>query len=190
MYDCRQLIREEIIEVYNNYMVFDFPKSELKPLPMILKSIDMNQYICYGIFKENIFLGYAYFAMIDDSREKYYLLDYFAIISAMRNKGIGSCFLNLLEDYLYDAEIVLCETELINGASGEEYNIRKSRFDFYLRNNFIDTGVESKIFNVDYNILELNLRGKHSIESIKNSYSELYRSFLPEKFYERFFEVK
>lgn len=49
MYNCRILTWEEIASVYDSYMKHDFPSDELKPLSMIKKSLDKDEYFCYGI---------------------------------------------------------------------------------------------------------------------------------------------
>jgi len=49
MYNCRILTWEEIASVYDSYMKHGFPSDELKPLSMIKKSLDKDEYFCYGI---------------------------------------------------------------------------------------------------------------------------------------------
>ena len=49
MYNCRILTWEEIASVYDSYMKYDFPSDELKLLSMIKKSLDKDEYFCYGI---------------------------------------------------------------------------------------------------------------------------------------------
>ncbi len=49
MYNCRILTWEETASVYDSYMKHDFPSDELKPLSMIKKSLDKDEYFCYGI---------------------------------------------------------------------------------------------------------------------------------------------
>ena len=50
------LNQEEIIAIYNKYMVKDFPPDELKPLSSILDMLSRGIYACYGIFEDNKFL--------------------------------------------------------------------------------------------------------------------------------------
>lgn len=189
MLQCRTLPRAEIIDTYNVHMKNDFPEDELKPLTMILKSLDREQYICYGVFSDDVLCGYAYFAIIVDNNKKYYLLDYFATVSDMRGKGIGSAFLNMLYEHMTDVEMVICETENPKGTIGDEFYIRNRRIGFYLRNKYIDTGVTASIFGVDYILLELDLGNKHTKDEIRVYYSKLYRSFLPEKLYNKFMKI-
>ena len=130
MYNCRKLTRKEIESVYSLYMKKDFPKDELKPLSMINRSLDKGQYFCYGIFDDDKLCGYACFVSIDIDSKQCCLLDYFAVLSDMRDKGIGSAFLRLLKDELDPAEIVLCESESPEGTENDELVTRKRRIAF------------------------------------------------------------
>lgn len=189
MYPCRTLTREEITDTHNKHMKNDFPKDELKPLSRIIFSLDKDQYICYGIFNDDILCGYAYFASIIEDGKTYYLLDYFATVEEFRGQGIGSEFLSLLYDKISNVEMVLCEAETPDVTTGDEYNIRSRRIAFYLNNNFINTGVKASVFGVDFVLLELNFGKKHTKDDIRNYYSKLYRSFLPEKMYNKFVKI-
>lgn len=88
-----------------------------------------------------------------------------------------------------DVEMVICETENPKGTIGDEFDIRNRRIGFYLRNKYIDTGVTASIFGVDYILLELDLGNKHTKDEIRVYYSKLYRSFLPEKLYNKFVKI-
>jgi len=189
MYQCKILSRAEITDVYNRYMKEDFPKDELKPLSMIMSSLDREQYICYGISNGEQLCGYACIAYIEENSRKYCLLDYFATVKEFRSQGIGTDFLKLLRSELSDAEVLLCETESPEGTSGEEKDTRERRIAFYHRSSFIDTGVSASVFGVNYMILELSLQREHTQEEIREYYSVLYRSFLPEKLYNRFITI-
>ena len=182
MRQCRTLTRAEIIDTYNVHMKNDFPEDELKSLSMILSSLDREQYICYGIFSDNVLCGYAYFAVLNEGK-KYYLLDYFATVDGMRGKGIGSEFLEMLSGQLSDAEMVICEAETPDGTTGEELETRNRRIDFYLRNRYVDTGVKAVAFGVDFVLLELDLGKKHDKDEVRDYYLKLYKSFLPENLF-------
>lgn len=189
MYNCRILTWKETAFVYDSYMKHDFPSDELKPLSMIKKSLDKDEYFCYGIFSGDKLYGYACFVSIIVDEKQYCLLDYFATLSDLRGQGIGSEFLHLLRDELKNAEMVICESEDPTGTSGDELDIRQRRIAFYLRNHFIDTGVTAEIFGVKYVLLELDTGRKHSENETREHYAGLYRSFLPEKLYSRFVKI-
>lgn len=189
MHYCRQLTREEIASVYNTHMKKDFPRDELKPLSMVMSSLDKEQYFCYGIFDSDTLCGYAYFVSLLIDGKQICLLDYFAVVSGMRDSGIGSEFLHLLRNELTDAEMLICESEDPSAAADSEKLTRERRIAFYLRNGFVDTGASASVFGVDYVLLELDFGRRHSPEEIRAGYSALYSSFLPEKLYNRIVRV-
>lgn len=189
MYHCRMLTESEIADTYNRYMRYDFPKDELKPLSRILSSLEKDEYICYGIFEGDELCGYAYFVSLTEDGKKYCLLDYFATVNGLRGQGIGTEFLNMLYDEFKGVEALLCEAESTNTAVRSEADIRRRRIAFYLRNRFIDTGVTASVFGVEFVILELDLNKDHSGDEIRSYYSRLYKSFLPERFYNKFVRI-
>ncbi|MGB4090558.1 MAG: GNAT family N-acetyltransferase [Ruminococcus flavefaciens] len=189
MYNCRILTWEEIASVYDSYMKHDFPSDELKPLSMIKKSLDKDEYFCYGIFSGDKLCGYACFVSLIIDEKQYCLLDYFATVSGLRGKGVGSEFLHLLRNKLKNAEMVICESEDPMGTSEEEFDIRHRRIAFYLRNHFVETGVTAEIFSVNYVLLELDTGQKHTETETRDHYARMYRSFLPEKLYSRFVKI-
>ncbi len=170
-----ELTREQIKYIYNTYMVNDFPEDELKPLAMMLKSLDEGIYECIGMEDEGMTVGYAYFLRTDGD----WLLDYFAVIPERRGQGIGSEFLKQLEKYTNGADTVVIETENPEFAENEEERItRIRRHDFYLRNGYRDTGASALLFGVQYLLLEP--AGKcHSPEQICEIYKTFYRRVLP-----------
>ena len=184
MYRCEALNDIKQIEnVYKILMKKDFPKNELKPFSIIKKEISRNEYICYGIYDDSdVLCGYAFLVMrTNNDGRKNYLLDYFAVTEAERNKGIGSVFLELLINQLFDADIIICEAENPTYAvNDEDRNLRQRRVNFYLRNNFADTGVSAELFGVEYMILEVNKNSEHSQEEIKHFYKDAYSKIIPD----------
>lgn len=179
MFYCRILEKNEIEEIYIKHMKKDFPKNELKPLSMIINSLESGKYRCYGLFENEELYGYACFVFLHKDDKKYCLLDYFAVLSDRRDKGIGSEFLKILREKFTGTEIFLCESEDTKNSSGEELTTRKRRISFYLRNNFIDTTVRANVFGVDYILLEFDLGKTHSGEDIRKSYIDIYSVILP-----------
>lgn len=178
MYFVKKLDMSEITAVYNEHMKFDFPPDELKPLSIITGLIKKENYICYGIYEKENICGYACFATASINDEICCLLDYFAVVRGMRNKGTGSQFLNLLKDFLTQYSLVICEVENPDYSTGDERVIRNKRIDFYLRNGFIKTDLTAKVFGVDYNLLVYNSDKNHSNDEIKLSYRKIYTNFL------------
>ncbi len=81
--ELRELNNEDIVNIYNNFMINDFAKNEIKPLEKIQSFRSRKTYLCYGIYDQDKFIGYAFFVKLD----KTYMLDYFAISQDMRGNG-------------------------------------------------------------------------------------------------------
>ena len=103
----QRLDENQITKLYQEYMVVDFPKDELKPLNMILKSVQEGFYDCFGLFENEKIVGYTFMVKQENS----YLIDYIAIFPEHRNKGVGTNLLTLIDDYLGDADRIIGEVE-------------------------------------------------------------------------------
>ncbi len=177
---------KEITSIYYSNMTEDFPLNELKPLVSIEKSLETGIYECYGFFNASSTLGYAFF--VKNGRS--YLLDYFAITEANRNKGYGSVFLNRLSAKLTDADCVICEVEDPDKSESDRIRIRrKRRLDFYLQNGFRQTSVTSRVFDVSFRILVLSKSKSFKNDEIAGEYSKIYERILPDFFFKTCFSV-
>jgi len=188
MLSCRQLEMEQIESVYRRWMKKDFPPDELKPLRMIKKSLKNNAYLCIGLFDGETLCGYAYF-VVNRAEACSYLLDYFAIESSRRGKGLGSQFLSMLKEITAEAEYFLCESENPDYSKDEkECSLMQRRINFYLRSGFTDTGVTVKLFGVEYRILEFIKT--HDSSDVRKSYDSIYRSILPALMHKTYVHIK
>lgn len=186
-----ELNKDQIVNIYNKMMVHDFPKNELRPLEWILKPYDEGTYICYalqdGEAGANEVLGYAFFVKMNN----HYLFDYFAITERQRNNGLGSVFLKLIKEKFACCDSVIGEVEDPQCSSNEEERLKQTRrFDFYIKNGYLDTGVRVNLFGVDYIVLEADLGTSHSKEEISQLYQEHYKSMLSKELYEKMVRIK
>ena len=82
------------------------------------------------------------------------------------------------------ADIMLYPAGVIRGGlfvhSETDENLRQRRVNFYLRNNFADTGVSAELFGVEYMILEVDKNSEHSQEEIKHFYKDAYSKIIPD----------
>ena len=62
----RTLEKDEIIDLYSKYLEVDFPDDELKPLSIMLDSLEKGIYDCIGLFESDRILAYAYFVHINN----------------------------------------------------------------------------------------------------------------------------
>ncbi len=175
--NLQRLDENQIITIYKDHMVIDFPKDELKPLKMILKSIEEGFYECLGLFDGNQMVGYTFMVKLDNS----YLIDYIAIFPELRNNGIGANLLSLIDDYLETADRIIGEVEdpsYTENKSQKELQTR--RLNFYLRNNCKDTNLRVECFGVHYIVLEAGTKYCKDENEAWKIYEGFYKSFLPE----------
>ena len=176
----------EIESIYRTRMKEDFAPDELRPLSAIVQAWEKGIYDCYVLTDRKAILGYACFVRKDNS----YLFDYLAISAEHRGEGWGTVFLRQLADCFQGADCIVEEVEDPDAATDEEMrNLRERRMKFYLRNGYRLTGVRARVFGVDYQILEVPTGRDYEAEEIAGIYTELYRSILPEPFFQTQFMV-
>ena len=176
----------QISEIYKARMKEDFPPDELKPLSAIKNAWERDSYDAYFLVRGEEIIGYAFFVR----NGKHYLLDYLAIAKEHRDKGLGTVFLRQLRECLRDADCVIGEVDDPDKTDDtDEKALRERRLRFYLRNGYLKTEVTSRVFGVDYRILELPVGAEHTADEIRETYSELYRGMLPKVIYKTQFKV-
>jgi hypothetical protein len=148
--NLQRLDNIQISKLYQEHMIIDFPKDELKPLKMILKSVEDGFYDCFGLFDEGTMVGYTFMVKIDNS----YLIDYIAIFPELRNNGIGANLLTIIDEQLETADRIFGEVEDPDYTDDEsQKDLQTRRLNFYLRNNCRDTGLRVDCFGVKYTFL-------------------------------------
>jgi GNAT superfamily N-acetyltransferase len=177
----RKLTIEEIREVYEKYLYYDFPDDERKPLSRIEQSIREGRYLCVGAFGEDdAFLAYAFFVFTGEIC----LLDYYAVVPEMRGKGVGSAFLKEAVNHAGFGTNIIEIEDPEAGDSDEEKKARERRLGFYLNAGCVNTNVHVLVFGVEYLLLEYPVNMVHSGKEITDGYFSIYRSILPKKMYE------
>mgnify|MGYP005855306289 CR=1 FL=1 len=83
----QKLSKEQMKFIFDNHMINDFPKSELKPWKKIEAGLENDTYFAYGMYENNELLAYAFF--IKSSKYNTYLLDYLAVLSGKEHVGNG-----------------------------------------------------------------------------------------------------
>lgn len=179
-----RLTETEIIKIYREELVFDFPAAEVKPLERILQMLHDGIYFCYGLYEEDALCGYAFF--VEGKSTKAALLDYYAVVRGQRSSGIGSRFLALLREELRDYDMLILESEAIDASKNEEETeIRTRRIAFYLRNGLRQTGIRSILFGVEYEILCTDLAKQVTEPELRRAIEEIYRQMFYPKFADR-----
>lgn len=180
----RELCSEEIIGIYDNHLVFDFPVRERKPLEQILHLNKEGDYPCYGLFEGKSLRGYAFFCAADDV--DIILLDYLSIISDKRGSGYGGKFLRLLQTSITGFTGCVLEVEDDEDAKdAEELKIRQRRIAFYYANSVKMTNLRASVKKVKYKVMFLPIAKISEDEEILYSLETIYQTLYGGDMYEK-----
>lgn len=173
----KNISTEQLIDLYENHLEHDFPKSELKTLSMFQSYMEQGIYTIYGLYEGEDLLAYAMFMHNKDS--DFQLLDYFASNRNYRSKGYGSTLLEMLrqEDKISAGYII--EVETVRTAKNEEEKIqRERRIAFYEKNGLRKVALRSTVYDVEFDILYLPLQwdgdDTHLYEELKALYLRMF----------------
>lgn len=170
-YVFKELSDKAIEEIYYEHMTSDFPRSELKPLKLLLDCKKMDLYKCFGLFDGDKLLAYSYFA--NDPDKKIILLDYLAVVKNMRNAGYGSIMLSKIREYFREnstVEKVIIEAESIESSTNEkERNIRQRRIAFYKKNGLVQQQFKARVFGTEFTILLFDVQNNSEISTSDNT---------------------
>lgn len=180
MLEMRELQKDAIARVYEAHLCNDFRKDEIKPLEHIMQRVEAKQYECYGFFEAHQLVGYMFFAGSEQSN--LLLLDYFAVVKEKRGMGYGSQMLQYIQKLQYNKNGIIVEIEHPDSAgSKEDYENRKKRESFYLKNGLEKTSVQSRINGVHFAILFLKKPEEKGTVKIANQLQLLYEDLLGDK---------
>lgn len=178
MMKIKELNQEEIIKVYNEHMILDFPSEELKPVEVMLNLLKKKIYICYGLYDNEDLLAYAFIVTL----KEYMLIDYYAVCEKHRNKGIGSKLLAILKEQCKDYNGIFVEVEKVEEAFEDAEKLtRKRRIEFYKRNGFKMTKISIELFKVNFSVMCLyNKKTEESViyKGLEGIYKEIVKGKL------------
>ena len=176
----------QIRALYRERMKQDFPPDELKPLAMIEKALARDEYVCYGAVNGNDILAYAYFVKLKEQGKPYALFDYYAVRQDIRDRGVGSRFMQaLIAGPLKEMDCVLLEVDdPACAGTPEEADKRNRRLAFYLRNGLRDADAKATVYGVQFKILTLPVGRALSREEVRQKYAALYRALLPNSLFQ------
>ncbi len=174
----RELGLPALRTVYRRYIKKDFPRQERRPLSAMESIMKKGKYKAYGYYEGTRLMAYAtlYFC----GRHSFALLDYYAVAAGLRGQGIGSAFLQDLIPLIPVKGGLLIEAESPASArKEEERHIRERRVAFYEKNGAEKTGINCRLFGVDYNILYCPKHRKSgsknlTLGQIRALYQDLY----------------
>lgn len=146
---------KEIRRLYNS----SFPDDERIPFKRLINNLDTDR-VMYAYYDDQL-IGMSFLFLYNDLA----YLSYICVEENLRDKGYGSKILNKVKDDFKDYRIVLDIEEVVKNS--ENYEERKRRKDFYLKNGFESANIFYHIYHVDYEILhygkDVNRDDWHSI---------------------------
>ena len=195
--NIRRLKLKEIKDIYRKHLVHDFPLDERRPFPRIAKHYREHRYEGFGGYSEaGELLCYAmFYVKTGPGGRRVCLFDYLAVVAGFRDGGVGSAFLKGLGKMFPRTGCAFVEVEdPERAADPNQRSERERRMQFYLRNGFLDTGLNARVFGVDYRILEVPLPANadwhiHSTEEMRRDCEMVYQSMFPRIVYDRFCEL-
>ena len=123
-----------------------FPEDERAPFDSLIQRAKKPNIDFVAFYDEKQFCGFTY--LIKEEHLLY--IFYFAVDDHLRNKGYGSMIINYLKEIYKDYSIFL-EIEVLNPTEAN-YAQRKRRKDFYIRNEFRESGY-GYTFGVEYEVM-------------------------------------
>lgn len=148
--ELKLLNQEELTQLYYDEMIFDFPKSELKPLRSMLRLMDMGRYEPLLVLEDGVSVGYAMMWLPAGGRGG--LLEYLGVLRGKRGGGLGGRILALLA-HRYGQ--LFGEAEAPDSGDPAENNLRRRRIAFYQRSGFRVLDYDCALFGVHFVCLYL-----------------------------------
>lgn len=185
--EIRELKKSDIKFIYETRMENDFPPEEIRPWNMFERSFSLGLYTGYGLFEGEKLLSYATFTFSENKNT--ILLDYYAVDSSLRGKGIGGKFLGELSKKLCD-KLILLEVENPKfSKDSQDLSIRTRRIGFYQRCGAHLSNVTSKVFEADFAIMYISNDGEKTDNKIYCSIKEIYNSMFTEEILNKYVTV-
>ena len=180
--ELKTLNERELSALYREEMVYDFPKSELKPLGAMLRLLEMGQYDPLVVTENGERVGYA-MMWLPKSRQGA-LLEYLGVLRGKRSGGLGSHILPLLLERYGQ---LFGEAEAPTSQLEEENQLRRRRIGFYERNGFRVLDYECALFGVHFKCL---YRGPQTDDrAVEQLHRSVYADYFSPQHMERYIQL-
>lgn len=180
--ELKTLNERELSALYREEMVYDFPKSELKPLEAMLRLLEMGQYDPLVVTENGERVGYA-MMWLPKSRQGA-LLEYLGVLRGKRNAGLGARILPLLAQRYGQ---LFGEAEAPTSQDEAENHLRRRRIGFYERNGFRVLDYECALFGVHFKCL---YRGHQTDDrAVEQLHRSVYADYFSPQHMERYIQL-
>ena len=180
--ELKTLNERELSALYREEMVYDFPKSELKPLGAMLRLLEMGQYDPLVVTENGERVGYA-MMWLPKSRQGA-LLEYLGVLRGKRSAGLGARILPLLAQRYGQ---LFGEAEAPTSEDEAENHLRRRRIGFYERNGFRVLDYECALFGVHFKCL---YRGHQTDDrAVEQLHRSVYADYFSPQHMERYIQL-
>ena len=180
--ELKTLNERELSALYREEMVYDFPKSELKPLGAMLRLLEMGQYDPLVVTENGERVGYA-MMWLPKSRQGA-LLEYLGVLRGKRSAGLGAQILPLLAQRYGQ---LFGEAEAPTSEDEAENHLRRRRIGFYERNGFRVLDYECALFGVHFKCL---YRGPQTDDrAVEQLHRSVYADYFSPQHMERYIQL-
>ncbi|HIT25839.1 MAG TPA: GNAT family N-acetyltransferase [Candidatus Enterenecus avicola] len=180
--ELKTLNERELSALYREEMVYDFPKSELKPLGAMLRLLEMGQYDPLVVTENGERVGYA-MMWLPKSRQGA-LLEYLGVLRGKRSAGLGARILPLLAQRYGQ---LFGEAEAPTSQDEAENHLRRRRIGFYERNGFRVLDYECALFGVHFKCL---YRGPQTDDrAVEQLHHSVYADYFSPQHMERYIQL-
>lgn len=180
--ELKTLNERELSALYREEMVYDFPKSELKPLGAMLRLLEMGQYDPLVVTENGERVGYA-MMWLPKSRQGA-LLEYLGVLRGKRSAGLGAQILPLLAQRYGQ---LFGEAEAPTSQDEAENHLRRRRIGFYERNGFRVLDYECALFGVHFKCL---YRGPQTDDrAVEQLHRSVYADYFSPQHMERYIQL-
>ena len=142
----RKLLNEQELEqLYQEHLLRDFPRSELKPLHAMKRLMELGRYEPLALLDEKGLAGYAMIWLTEERDGA--LLEYLGVPPERRNEGLGARILEVLADQYGQ---LFGEAEAPDADDPAENLLRRRRLGFYQRCGFRILDYQCGLFGVRF----------------------------------------
>lgn len=134
----------------NSLALEAFPPGEYLPPEKLVEMAEGGNYHFLALFDEDRFIGFMLILLYGSMSYLFFL----AIAPEYRSGGYGSRALALLSE-LYPERKQVVDFEMLDAAA-PNYEQRKKRREFYLRNGYKETGLFLSYFGGDFEVFCMN----------------------------------
>jgi hypothetical protein len=129
-----EVLGDEVVQQLCRISEESFPPEEREPCQTLIKTIQDGRSILYTASTRNTIRGFTKLTQL--KKTKTYLMEYLAVETRSRNRGIGKKILQFIKKDLRAVKGLglILEVEPPEVAGGEEREIRLRRIRFYQRN--------------------------------------------------------